>query len=150
MAGAGSITTLARTASKIRRASSRPLMTLTLTPVSASMRSTTATESRASRNAAVAHTTISSAPLGFRHRPEARGPRRPRRRPPASPISPGGRHHAAEAEHLLVGGHRLEGPVGVGVGHQEMERVAPQVERGDPHALDGTAAEERSTGMVAA
>ncbi len=61
-AGLGSITTLVRIAPYMRRASSLPLITRTLTPASLSIRSTTARESRASRKAAVAHTTSSSAP----------------------------------------------------------------------------------------
>ncbi len=60
-AGLGSMTTLVRMAPYMRRASSRPLITRTLTPASFSIRSTTASESLASRKAAVAHTTSSSA-----------------------------------------------------------------------------------------
>ena len=55
------MTTLARTAAKINRASSCPLMTLTRTPVSPSMWSTTAAESSASRRALVPQAAISSA-----------------------------------------------------------------------------------------
>ena len=126
------MTTLARTAPKISRASSRPLMTRTLMPVSASMRSTTAAESRASRRAAVPQATISSASQRFGQRPEApdhvhRGAQ------PAAADLPGGGYHAAQPEHLLVADQRLEGAVGVGVGDQEVEGVAPQVEGRDPH-----------------
>ena len=76
-----------------------------------------------------------------------RSRRRPRRRraagtggpwrPPASAASVGDRavaaHDVAEAEHLLLARERLEVAVGVDVGDEEVERVRPEVERGDPH-----------------
>ena len=61
-AGAGSSTIDERTAWKISRASSRPPITRTCTPSSCSIRSTTSAELPASRIAAVAPATNSSAP----------------------------------------------------------------------------------------
>ena len=40
---------------------------------------------------------------------------------------------AAEPEHLLVADEGLEGPVGVGIGDQQVERVAAEVQRRYPH-----------------
>ena len=61
-AGAGSSTRLARTAAKISRASSSPLITSTSTPVSASMRSTSSLPFAAVRIALVALAITSCAP----------------------------------------------------------------------------------------
>ena len=49
----------------------------------------------------------------------------------------------AEAEHLLLPHQRLEVPVRVDLGDEQVERVRPQVEGGDPH---GPSVERRSTG----
>ena len=49
-------------------------------------------------------------------------------------------HHVAEAEHLLLLDQRVDVPVGVHVGNQEVEGVRPQVHGGDahrPHATGG-------------
>ena len=42
-------------------------------------------------------------------------------------------HDVAEAQHLLLLHERVDVPVGVHVGHEEVERVRPEVDGGDAH-----------------
>ena len=57
---------------------------------------------------------------------------RPGRRLFADPAADG--DDVGEAKDLLFPHQRLEGAVGMGVGDEEVEGVAPEVESGDPHA----------------
>ena len=104
-AGAGSSTTLARTAAKISRASSRPLITSTSTPVSASMRSTSSLPFAAVRIAlvALAITSLRAERVGelaeAAHARDRAVGRRGRDAAVAGDV-------VAEAQHLLLAGDR--------------------------------------------
>ena len=132
-AGAGSMTTLARTAAKISRASSLPVMTRTVMPG----RGLDTGDHPAGvvarpRSAAVPHATISSAPsdsaMAAKRRDHIDGR-------PAGQLADHtvGGHLAAEAQHLLVPRHRLQRTVGTHIRHQKVKRVAAQVKCRDAH-----------------
>ena len=132
-AGAGSSTRLARTAAKIKRASSSPLITSTSTPVSASMRSTSALPLVAVRMALVAlamTSCVPSASASWRSRRTLATARSAERSDDPSVAG----HVVTQAQHVLLARDRLERAVGVHVGDEQMEGVRSEVERRDAHA----------------
>ena len=129
-------------------------MTSAEMPASASIRSSTASPLLALRSALVAQARISVAPA-------ASASIRNRRMVCDRGVGGLGRdeslaaHDVAEPQHLLLADERLEGAVGAHLGDDEVERVRPEVDRGDPHVavayappsprLDtGDASEERT------
>ena len=131
-AGAGSSTTLARTAAKISRASSRPLMTSTSTPVSASIRSTSSLPlaARADRARRLGDHLVRAERVGeLAEAADARDRAVGGRRRDAAVAG----DVVAEAQHLLLAGDRLERAVGVHVGDEQVEGVRAEVERRDAH-----------------
>ena len=100
------------------------------------MRSTTSAPLSASRSAAVARATISSAPLACAERDEPGDGRE-------QAVERGGGHAAgagddvAEAQHLLLLAQRLERPVGTGLDDEQVQGVAAEIEGGDAHQAGG-------------
>ena len=122
-AGAGLDQHAARIGAKISRASSRPSMTSTETPASASMRSTTASPLDALRIALVAQASDLGRAGRFGEHAEPAHRVAPRRRPRVRGDEPFAAHDVAEAQHLLLADERLERAVGAHLGDDEMERV---------------------------